>query len=208
MTTVRRVKRPVAMFFLTVLALIGIGVGAVATTTHPEVYGPSWGRFTAAFSRRVYELRGDTTVSVPGDPRGLTPFSSPVTLNLPVFGYSTSSSPWISYAPLAHGIYIPPGELDIVSVQTAVPASFGSNDLVIQQRLRVIKGVFFSDGVTEVVQDGNGFSVTTVGPQCSNGQCRAAQVISNGRALWELLAVSAGPASTVEGFLASFQPIG
>ena len=39
---------------MTVLVVIAIGVGVLAATTNPRVYGPSWGRFTAAFGGRVY----------------------------------------------------------------------------------------------------------------------------------------------------------
>ena len=71
-----------------------------------------------------------------------------------------------------------------------------------------VKKFYFRAGVTESVQAENGFVATTVGPQCINGECKEALVVTNGRALWELLAFSRGPASTVEGFIASFQPIG
>jgi hypothetical protein len=62
-------------------------------------------------------------------------------------------------------------------------------------------------GATVSQRDADGLAVVTVGPECSHGQCRGAEVISNGRVLWYLLALS-GSASGVEDFLASFQPIG
>jgi hypothetical protein len=51
---VRTVRHPLTMFVMAALSVIGIGVGVVAATTKPNVYGPSWGRFTAAFPGRVY----------------------------------------------------------------------------------------------------------------------------------------------------------
>jgi hypothetical protein len=53
-TEARTVRYLIAMFVTAVLAVIAIGVGVVAAVTNPNVYGPSWGRFTAAFPGRVY----------------------------------------------------------------------------------------------------------------------------------------------------------
>src|ERR1019366_2541010 len=50
LTTMRKLKHPIAVFVMTVLIVIGIGVGVVAATTSQKVYGPSWGQFTASFS--------------------------------------------------------------------------------------------------------------------------------------------------------------
>ena len=50
----RTVRHPIAMFIMAVLVVIGIGIGVVAVTQTSKVYGPSWGRFTAAFPGRVY----------------------------------------------------------------------------------------------------------------------------------------------------------
>ena len=197
-----KLQHPIAMFVLAVLAVIGIGVVVVAATTGQLVYGPSWGRFSAAFAGRVFEHRGYGMVSVPGAPQDLTPFSSSVILRLPVFAYSTASTPWIAYAT---GSYLSPNELD-VGVEGVIPAKLA--DVVVRQTVSPMARVLFGPRVTEDEQAANGFSVITIGPQCSNGQCRAAQVISNGRVLWWLLAISAGPASTVERFLDSFRPLG
>jgi hypothetical protein len=45
----RKLRHPIATFVVTVLMVIGVGVGVVVTTTGQRVYGPSWGRFTVAF---------------------------------------------------------------------------------------------------------------------------------------------------------------
>ena len=50
-------KHPIAVFVVTVLAVIGIGVGVMAASTNSTVYGPSWGRFTAAFDGSVRVVR-------------------------------------------------------------------------------------------------------------------------------------------------------
>ena len=51
----RPIRHPIAIFVVAVLVVIGIGVGVVAATMNQKVYGPSWGRFTAAFHGRVYD---------------------------------------------------------------------------------------------------------------------------------------------------------
>lgn len=45
---VTQLRHPITVFIVMVLAVIGIGVGVIAATTNQTVYGPSWGRFTAA----------------------------------------------------------------------------------------------------------------------------------------------------------------
>ena len=45
----RKVRHPIAVFIVIVLAVIGIGVGVVAATSE-RVYAPSGGRFSLAFS--------------------------------------------------------------------------------------------------------------------------------------------------------------
>ena len=80
--------------------------------------------------------------------------------------------------------------------------------MLVRQLARSVLNPFFRGGVSESVEDANGLSVTTIGPQCESGLCTGAAFVSNGRVLWELLTFSARPVNTVEGFLASFQPIG
>ncbi len=55
MTTVHKLRHPIATFVVTVLAVIGIGVGVVAATTTEPVYGPPGARFTVTFPGRVNE---------------------------------------------------------------------------------------------------------------------------------------------------------
>jgi hypothetical protein len=50
-----KVRHPVALFIVTVLAVIGIGIGVVAATQTSKVYGPPGARFTVTFPGRVYE---------------------------------------------------------------------------------------------------------------------------------------------------------
>ena len=61
----RTIRHPIVAFVVAVLAVIGIGVGLVAATTNPKVYGPPSGRFTAAFPGRVYESRQQTGLLLP-----------------------------------------------------------------------------------------------------------------------------------------------
>jgi hypothetical protein len=70
------------------------------------------------------------------------------------------------------------------------------------------KKAFFGPGVTEAQQSANGYSVTTIGPQCADGECNAAEVVASGRVVWNVEAFWVGPANTVGDFVASFKPIG
>ena len=49
----RKLAHPIAIFIVTVLVVIGAGVGIMAVTQTSNVYGPSWGRFTASFPGRM-----------------------------------------------------------------------------------------------------------------------------------------------------------
>jgi len=199
-TTVRIVRHPITMFIVGVLAVIAVGVSIVAVTQTSKVYGPSWGRFTAAFPGRVYVHQGHTSVTISGSKGSSTVWSS-ITLESP-FEYSTASTPAIF---CTVGVSCYPNELDASVLQVT---SGQSGDAAVQQMASAFVKTDFGVGVAEVAQDANGLSVITIGPQCTDGQCRAAEVVSNGRVLWYLLAFSTGPASSVEDFLASFQPIG
>jgi len=187
----RTVRHPITMFVVAVLAVVGIGVGLVAATTHQKVYGPPSGRFTAAFPGRVYESRQQTGLLLPVS-----------------YIFTTSRLSRVGSAANREMLLSPAG-LAGVTVLTPAPGNFDADFAATQRGLRSFKVAFFSQGASESVQGANGFMVTTVGPQCDpNGECREAQLVTNGRALWELVAFFRSPDSTVEDFIASFQPIG
>jgi hypothetical protein len=183
----RTLKHPITVFTLMVLMVIGIGVGVLAATTNQKVYGPTWGRFTAAFSGHIYEQRGRTSMdfaAIASFPfrRQSGPF--------PVFSYSNVlSGYWVGTLPYA---------------TESVTAIRG---LPMQPVVAFTKRGFPRAGLIEVKQDANGFSVVTFGPQCSV-ICMGTKIVSKGHVLWTVVAVSSGSASSVENFLNSFQPIG
>lgn len=186
----RAVRHPITMFLMAILVVIGIGVGVLAATTSQKVYGPSWGRFTAAFTGHVYETQEHSTVRVSG---GLT-------RTLTSFSYANQPhSGWFAYSPQGTpGVY---GAYDRYSVSVA-------EGMPMRQLASGDKKAFFGRGVTEDEQGANGLSIATIGPQCSDGECNAAEVVSNGRVVWNVEAFWEGPRSTVASFLASFEPIG
>ena len=183
MTTVRKLSHPITMFIMAVLVVIGVGVGVVAVTTSQRLYGPSWGRFTAVFPGRVSEHRIGPEVWASGD--------------APSSGHSSFA--WVAYAP-------PSLPSTLFSV-TALDGPLGSNYALSLEVFFVSAG-WFHKGVAEAEQHANGIDITTLGPQCIRGSCRAVELVSNGRVDWELKAISPRAVSTVEGFLDSFQPIG
>lgn len=190
------------MFVVAVLAVIGIGVGVLAATTNQRVYGPSWGRFTVALPGRLYQSREAQPAGRSSSAQIVQYLRTP--FGLPAFIYSNSPSPWFDVA--SAGVWVGTGEVDAVTVQEAIRGNLGNT--AIEQDVGVLKKYFFVAGATESINHANGFSVMTIGPQCSNVHCEVARLVSNGRVLWELFAFSPAPASTVELFLASFEPIG
>jgi hypothetical protein len=187
------VRHPITMFVVVVLAVIGIGVGVVAATTNQKVYGPSWGRFSVAFPGLLYGCQTPATV------RGASSATVKHT-NAGIFSCANVPNGWTGYAPLVN-----PSELYSV---TGVDASGGGAiSALLASAVRSDNG-FFQARVTQSVQDANGFMVMTLGPQCANGECTEVRVVSKGQVVWELFAMSKGPVSTVERFIASFQPIG
>jgi hypothetical protein len=192
-----RVRHPITMFVLAVLAVIGIGVGVIAATTTQKVYGPTWGQFTAAFDGPVYVTQVNRKASV----------SSGLPSDVNSFLYSNQPhSGWVAYAPLSFD----PSFLQSVSVGAASPLP--GNESLRQTVRSVIE--YFRAGVPESVRETSGFSITTIGPQCEGTLCMGAEVVLYGRVLWKVLAMSGAgaiskdPASYVESFIASFQPIG
>ena len=192
MTTMRTVRHPLMLFVLGVLVIIGVGVGVVAATTTQKVYGPSWGRFTAAFAGHVYQHQGHTSMAFLGSSSGSIPFENTPTLTFPDASYSN--------VPQGHWVGDLPYAAETVSVFKGLPMG---------PVVASLKKGFPGAGVTQVEKDANGLSVVTLGPRCAIGLCMDVDVVSNGQVLWTVAAVSSAPASArVEAFLASFQPIG
>ena len=183
----RTPRHPITVFAITVLMIIGIGVGIVAATTSQTTYGPSWGQFTASFDEHVYEQHGHTfmdfaTIALSPFRRQSGPF--------PVFSYSNlPRNGWTGYLPQA------------TETVTAI------RGLPMQPVVAFTKRLFPKAGLIEVKQDANGFSAVTFGPQCS-AICMGSKVVSHGQVRWAVVAVSSGSASAVQSFLDSFAPIG
>ena len=102
----RPVRHPITMFVVVVLAVIGIGVGIVAATTNQKVYGPSWGRFSAAFTGRVHVVGLGPVASAPrGDPMRY--------INTHYYANQDFNG-WVGYSPLSGSIF--PADLRAVVV--------------------------------------------------------------------------------------------
>ncbi len=183
MANLRKVRHPITGFVIAVLVVIGVSVGVVAATTNQKVYGPPGGRFTVAFPGRVSEHRIGPS---------LWGFFYP-----PLSGHSSFA--WTAYAPR-------PLPSTLFSV-TVLGSPLGRNYALSLEESFVSAG-WFQKGVAEVEQHANGIDITTLGPQCIRGSCRAVELVSNGRVDWELKAISPRSEDPVEDFIASFQPIG
>jgi hypothetical protein len=177
---------------VTVLVVIAIGVGIVAATQISKVYGPAWAKFSVAFSGPVCSLPLPI-------PRGSAEYSE----KSPIYFEASSNLPhkcaidWPGYAPLAVI-----SSMDSVDVYSHVTAT------VMRGYVRLERLLLFNGRAREHVDQANGFVVTTLGPECMSGSCRVTEYVSNGQVLWTVTAISPGSVSTVESFLASFQPIG
>ena len=186
-----RLRHPIATFVVTVLAVIGIGVGVVAAVQAPRVYD-LLGRFSAAFSGHVYQRRGQTSASYRplGGAAVSSASQSTLTLMFADLSYSNLRGGWVAYVPPA---------TETVLVAKGVP-----------MRLVVVyaKRGFFGGRVAQVEQDANGFSVFTFGPRRLYGGWYDTRVESNGRVVWDVEAISTSSRSAAEAFLDSFQPIG
>jgi hypothetical protein len=193
----RSVRHPITMFVVVVLAFIGIGVGVVAVTRAQKVYGPTWGRFTVAFSGQVFRYPPHTSEAI-SDGSSSSAFESTVTLRFSDFSYTTLRYfGWVAYAPLS-------GDAAASDGQTVSVAKGKKMRQVVGDFRRIFSG----PAVHEHEDRANGYSVTTIGPQCTKGECTVAEVVSNGQVLWDVFATSKGPVSTVESFIGSFHPIG
>jgi hypothetical protein len=185
------------MFVLAVIAVIGVGVGVLAGVTNEKVYGPSWGRFSAAFSGRVGVVRSGPVASASN--------RDPLRYTTTFFYANQPFNGWVGYAPLSGSIF--PSDLRVVIV-TEVALDVPGSELAMRLVADPAGGYLSGAGVSKHEQVVNGLRVLTFGPRCGYGECDAEMVVSNGRVAWDVLASANGPASAVEGFLASFQPIG
>ena len=186
-------KHPIMTFAITILAVIAVVVGVVAATTNQKVYGPSWGRFSVAFSGPVCGLPFPI-------PRGSARYTetSPIYFETSPQLTDKCAINWTGYAPLAL-----PSSLDSVDVWGRVVTASAMRRYVRLERL-----LLFNGRASEHVEQANGFAVTTLGPECARGSCSGVEYVSNGRVLWTLTAISPRSLNAVEDFLASFQPIG
>jgi hypothetical protein len=177
----RTLRHPIAVFVVIVLMIIAIGVGVVAATTSQNVYGPSWGRFSASFPGRVYE----------------EPFRLPVPQ--PAMHYYSLGG-WHSARSRFPGFSI----AEAVSAEhVKVPVS--AQDL--RELFLELKGGF-AVPPTEHTQQVNGFRFTRLGPQCQEHLCQEVLIVVHNRTSWVLSAWSLVGLGPVESFLDSFQPIG
>jgi hypothetical protein len=187
------------MFVVAVLAVIGIGVGVVAATTNQKIYGPSWGRFTAAFNGQVYDQRGRSSVRVGNACSSTSSSCSALRLTFPYSSYSNQPRPeWTGYLSpgyVTEWVVVDPGVVMRAVVAAAKPGLLGPGTAGLEP------------AVTEVEQRANGFSVVTLGPQCEPGFCMGERVVSNRQVVWVISAAS-GAAGPLDSFLDSFQPIG
>jgi len=194
----RTIRHPIGVFIVTVLAVIGIGVGIVAATTNQNVYGPSWGRFSAAFTGRVHVVSSGPVASAPrGDAMRY----------INTYYYANQHfNGWVGYSPLSGSIF--PPDLRAVVVTEVARDEPGSGSVMRRLIADPQGGYLSAAGARKTEEVADGLRVITLGPCCRYGECEAELVVSNGRVAWDVLAASDGPASTVAGFIASFQPIG
>ena len=197
MTTVPKLRHPIAMFVVTVLAVIGIGVGVVAATTTEPVYGPSWGRFTATFPGRMRVIYSPPVPSAS--------FGDPLRYTTTFYYANQHFNGWVGYAPLTGVLF--PGNLRAVVV-TEVTRHVRGSGLTTREIARPTGGYLSGPHARQDKTVVNGLTVLTFAPRCRYGQCQAEMVVSNGRVAWDVLAASDGSLSAVESFVESFQPIG
>jgi hypothetical protein len=193
----RTLRHPITMFIITVLIVIGVGVGIVAVTQTSKVYGPSWGQFTASFPGRMRVIYSPPVLSAS--------FGDPLKYTTTFYYANQHFNGWVGYAPLTGVIF--PTDLRAVVV-TEVTRHVHGSGLATRQIAHPTGGYLSGARARQDKTVVNGLTVVDFAPRCGYGQCQAEIVVSNGRVLWDVLAASNGPASTVEAFLDSFQPIG
>ena len=173
-----KLKHPIATFVVTVLIVIAIGVGIVAATTSQTVYGPSWGRFTAAFSGLAHEER--------------LPVAEALT-NAYYYSFGGSGG-WTSQVPFGDGV----SAHHIAKVHLSQYVRETVFDLESAFPMRP----------TESTEHINGFQLTRLGPLCKGTNCQEDLFVLRSGTCWDVWAASAVGLGPVENFLASFQPIG
>ncbi len=181
MSTVGRLRHPIATFIMAVLVVIGIGVGVVAATTNQKVYGPFWGRFTVAFPGPVYEES----------------FRPPV------------PQPAMEYYSLG-GWHSARSRLPGFSIAEAVSAEHVRLRVSAQDFRNVFVELKDGIPVlpTKHTQQVNGFLLTRLGPQCQGHSCQEVLVVSHNGTSWILSTLSLVGLGPMEAFMDSFQPIG
>lgn len=178
----RKLRHPIAVFVVTVLVVIGIGVGVVVATTNQKVYGPSWGRFTVAFSSRVQE--------------------QPLTQT--VFNYD-SSVIYEGRNPFLHGRIAIDDHVTTYQVSEDVSGDY------LREAALGYQGALPVPLPSEPRQDTehvNGFRFLRLGPSCARTFCEGVWIVVQNRTTWVLTATSFLGLGPVSAFLNSFQPIG
>ena len=187
LTSMRTVRHPITMFIIGMLVVIGVGVGVVAATTNQTVYGPSWGRFAAAF-----------TVAPKGT---ITPER---TQQLGDGGSLTTGASAYYVSPPRNWTF---GELHIsVDVLPYEDTSLGLD----RSEWRNLTG---SSGGTVSSTDLPGYSVFTLPPSCDlrligrRVGCVMEELVTGKDATWQVTVYGQTTPDGAERFLASFQPI-
>lgn len=189
MTTVRKLRHPLVAFFISVLTVIAIGVGAVAAVPAAKLYGPSWGRFTAVFPDRVQE-------------RPATSYLGQIAVD-----YDSSTI----YEGQNHLLHGRTGTDDNVSVAQLSELSYKR---VLREMALGLKGALPSElpmpesQPPESAEHLDGFQFLRLGPLCRQSFCEELLIAVRDRTIWVLRAWSFVGSGAVESFVDSFQPIG
>jgi hypothetical protein len=174
----RKLNHPIAVFVVAVLVVIGIGVGVVAAVQTSKIYGPSWGRFTAAFPGRVYGGEGLSTGQLAGN----------------VYFHSSESYAGRAGRP---GVLITDG---VSAHQILEPQQV--SELVLEVKRT------FPVRLTESTEHINGFLTTRLGPIWVQRSCDEVLIVVHNRTCWFLSATSSVGCGSVVAFMDSFEPIG
>jgi hypothetical protein len=121
--------------------------------------------------------------------------------------WASAYAPPSGHSSFAWTAYAPPSLPSTLFPVTALDSRLGSN-YALSLDVSLVSAGWFHVGVVQVERHANSLNITTLGPQCLRGSCRAVELVSNGRVHWMLKAISPRPQDAIEGFLDSFQPIG